>query len=43
MTAGVLMWFVYGLILHDRPLIVANGITFLLSLTILVMKLKLPS
>ncbi len=40
MTAGVLMWLIYGLIVHDHPLVVANGITFILSLTILVMKLK---
>ncbi len=40
MTAGVLMWMLYGLIIHDRPLVAANGTTFVLSLTILVMKLR---
>ena len=40
MTAGVLLWLIYGLLVHDRPLVVANGITFVLSLTILVMKLR---
>ncbi len=40
MTAGVLMWMIYGLIIHDRPLVAANGTTFVLSLTILVMKLR---
>jgi MtN3 and saliva related transmembrane protein len=40
MTAGVFMWLVYGLTIRDRPLVVANGVTFVLSLTILVMKLR---
>ena len=40
MTAGVLMWLIYGLIIHDQPLVVANGVTFVLSLAILVMKLR---
>ena len=40
MTIGVLLWLIYGLLVHDRPLVVANGVTFVLSLTILVMKLR---
>jgi len=40
MTVGVLLWLIYGLLVHDRPLVVANGITFVLSLTILGMKLR---
>ena len=40
MTTGVLLWLIYGLLIHDRPLVVANGVTFVLSLTILVMKLR---
>ena len=41
LTAGVMMWLIYGLIIHDRPLVVANGVTFVLSLAILVMKLRM--
>ena len=41
MTAGVLMWLVYGLLIGDRPLVLANGVTFVLSLTILMMKLRM--
>jgi MtN3 and saliva related transmembrane protein len=41
MTLGVLLWLIYGLIIHDRPLVVANGTTFVLSLAILVMKLRM--
>ena len=40
MTAGVFLWLVYGLILHDIPLIAANGTTFVLSGTILYFKLR---
>ena len=39
-TLGVLLWLVYGLILRDAPLIIANGITFVLSGTILYLKLR---
>jgi MtN3 and saliva related transmembrane protein len=40
MTAGVLMWFLYGVLIRDLPLMLANGATFLLSLTILVLKIR---
>jgi MtN3 and saliva related transmembrane protein len=40
LTFGTLLWFVYGLFLRDPPLIVANGISGLLSLAILGMKLR---
>lgn len=37
---GVLLWLLYGIQLGALPIILANGITLLLSLTILVFKLK---
>jgi MtN3 and saliva related transmembrane protein len=40
MTTGVLLWLIYGLFVHDLPLVLANGTTFVLSLTILVLKLR---
>ena len=40
LQTGVVLWLVYGLILHDLPLIAANGTTFLLSGTILYFKLR---
>ena len=40
MTAGVLMWLIFGLFIHDIPLVAANGATFVLSLTILLLKLR---
>ena len=38
---GVLLWLVYGLLVHDTPLIVANTVTFVLAGTILIMKIRL--
>lgn len=40
LTTGVFLWFVYGVFLLNVPLILANGITFLFTATILVMKMK---
>jgi len=39
-TTGIFLWLVYGLILHDVPLTAANGTTFVLSGTILYLKLR---
>lgn len=39
-TFGVCMWLVYGLILQSWPMIIANTITALLAIAILVMKVK---
>lgn len=39
-TLGIACWFGYGLVLHSWPMIISNVITFVLSLTILVMKLR---
>ena len=37
---GVFLWMVYGLFLHNFPLIAANSISFLLILIILFFKIK---
>jgi MtN3 and saliva related transmembrane protein len=39
-TLGVLLWFVYGILIVSWPVIVANGITLVLALSVLAMKLK---
>ena len=39
-TLGIACWFGYGIVLQSWPMIIANVITFLLSATILVMKLR---
>lgn len=39
-AAGVALWLAYGLLLHAWPIVVANGITLALALSILAMKLR---
>ena len=39
-TVGIFLWLIYGLLLNDVPLIAANIVTFLLSGTILSLKLR---
>ncbi|HSB95335.1 MAG TPA: SemiSWEET transporter [Spongiibacteraceae bacterium] len=39
-TVGVALWLAYGLLKNDWALIVSNGITEILSLTILIIKLR---
>lgn len=39
-TAGVGLWLVYGLIIQKWPLILANALTFVLALSILILKLR---
>lgn len=39
-TLGIACWFAYGIVLHSWPMIVSNAITFLLSASILMLKVK---
>ena len=39
-TIGVLSWLIYGLIINDLPVILANAVTLILSFFILIYKLK---
>ncbi|WP_084186736.1 SemiSWEET transporter [Andreprevotia chitinilytica] len=39
-VTGVVLWFVYGFVIHDLPVIVANGVTLLLAGAVLLMKLR---
>ena len=39
-TIGVFSWLIYGIIISDLPIILANVVTLILSLFILVFKLK---
>lgn len=39
-TTGIALWLVYGLLIGAWPVIVANVVTLVLSLAILVMKLR---
>lgn len=39
-SAGVLLWFIYGVYLHSWPMILANSITLALQGFIIAMKLR---
>lgn len=39
-SLGVLLWLVYGLYLRSTPIILANGVTLILALSVVVMKLR---
>ena len=39
-TIGVLSWLIYGISISDLPIILANAITLILSLFILIYKIK---
>ena len=39
-TVGVALWLMYGVIQRSWPLVGANAVTFLLALTVLVMRLR---
>ncbi len=39
-VCGVLLWFIYGIFISSWPVIIANGVTFVLASYILAMKLR---
>jgi MtN3 and saliva related transmembrane protein len=39
-SCGVLLWLIYGILLHALPIILANGITLALSTSILALKIR---
>jgi MtN3 and saliva related transmembrane protein len=39
-TAGVALWLVYGILIEEIPIIVANAVTLALAGTILILKLR---
>ena len=40
LTAGLLLWFAYGVLLRDLPMMLANGITSVLAVTVLALKIR---
>ena len=40
LCSGILLWLIYGLLTNDLPLVLANGVTFLFAVIILLFKLK---
>ena len=39
-TVGIALWLVYGLLLHDLPITLANSVTLLLAAIMLAFKLR---
>ena len=39
-STGTALWLTYGLLSHSKPVIVANAVTCVLSISILVLKLR---
>jgi len=39
-TLGIALWLVYGLLTRDLPVTLANAVTLLLALTVVVLKLR---
>ena len=40
LTIGVFLWLVYGVFIKSLPIIIANVFTFILAVTVLVLKMK---
>ena len=40
LAIGILLWLTYGIFNHDWPIILANSITFVLVIPVLVLKIK---
>jgi len=40
LTCGLLLWLIYGILVQDLPLILANGVSFGLALSVLVLKIR---
>lgn len=38
-SLGVLLWLIYGLEIRSTPVVLANGVTLILSVSIIVMKI----
>ena len=39
-TTGVLFWLMYGVLSHAKPVLIANAISLVLALTILILKIR---
>ena len=39
-SSGILMWLIYGLLIFDLPIIIANAVALFITITILTLKIK---
>jgi len=40
MSAGIFLWFVYGILLNEMPIMLANGVSLLLTMGVLFLKIR---
>ena len=40
LSTGIFLWLVYGILIKSTPIIAANGATLILSLAVLILKVK---
>lgn len=40
LSIGIVLWLIYGILVHDIPIIVSNCVTLVLTSTILFLKLR---
>jgi len=40
LSIGIILWIVYGILIKELPIILANGATLILCISILIMKIK---
>jgi len=40
LTVGIILWLVYGILINSMPIIAANGVTLILSLIVLILKIR---
>jgi MtN3 and saliva related transmembrane protein len=40
LAVGIFLWFIYGISIGSLPVILANGVTFVLAIIILALKVK---
>lgn len=40
LTLGIMLWLIYGILIHDLPVLIANAITLIFALIILLSKIR---
>ena len=40
LTLGLLLWLIYGIMLEELPIILANAVTLVLTVSVLILKIK---
>ena len=40
LSAGIFLWFVYGILLNEMPIMLANGVSLILTMSVLFLKIR---